>query len=129
MQSEVIPTPSTSPEVKYLPGFIYNGMNVRYFTHSVASALADAQKNRTSMIFPLYNLYMATLTEIEKLIFELPKNQRVALASNLLKTLPSVWQDEDEGYAEAARRDAEMDANPEMSMSLEQLDEYVKNRK
>jgi hypothetical protein len=70
---------------------------------------------------------MATLTEIEKLAFELPERQRGILASKLLQSLKAVL-DDDDGYAEASRRDAEMDENPEMEISLEELDHYIKSK-
>jgi hypothetical protein len=40
--------------------------------------------------------------------------------------LPS--DDEEAEIAEALRRSAEMDANPELGMSLEQFDEYIRSR-
>jgi hypothetical protein len=40
-----------------------------------------------------------------------------------------VLHDEDEGIAEALRRDAELDANPLTGMSLEQLDEQIERRR
>ena len=36
----------------------------------------------------------------------LPDQQRAALASHLLESLPAVLQDDDDGLAEALRRDA-----------------------
>ncbi len=65
---------------------------------------------------------MVTITEVEKLAFDLPEAQRAVLAAHLLESLPPVLHDEDEGIAEALRRDAEMDAQPKMGISLEQLD-------
>lgn len=38
--------------------------------------------------------------------------ERAVLASDLLETLPGVLSDEDEGVAEALRREAELDADP-----------------
>lgn len=38
--------------------------------------------------------------------------ERAALASDLLQTLPAVLSEEDEGVAEALRRDAELEINP-----------------
>ena len=72
---------------------------------------------------------MPTITEIEKLAFDLPESQRAVLAAHLLESLPSVLHDEDEGVAEALRRDAELDANPSASISLEQLDRQIKGRR
>ena len=71
---------------------------------------------------------MATITEVEKLAFDLPDSQRAVLAAHLLQSLPSVLHDEDEGIAEALRRDAEFDANPDMGITLEQLDQQINAR-
>ncbi len=72
---------------------------------------------------------MPTITEIEKRAFDLPDSQRAVLAAHLLSSLPSVLHDDDEGIVEALRRDAESDANPDMGISLEQLDQLVKARR
>lgn len=72
---------------------------------------------------------MATITEVEKLVLDLPESQRAVLAAQLLESLPSVLHDEDEGIAEALRRDAELDANPSSGMSLEQLDQQIERRR
>jgi hypothetical protein len=37
--------------------------------------------------------------------------------------------DEDEGIAEALRRDAEFEANPSLGMTLEELDQRIENRR
>ncbi len=71
---------------------------------------------------------MATITEVEKLAFDLPDSERAVLASHLLRSLPSVLHDEDEGIAEALRRDAELDANPAAGISLDQLDQQIRDR-
>jgi len=72
---------------------------------------------------------MITVAEVEKLAFDLPDAQRAVLAAHLLRSLPSVLHDEDEGIAEALRRDAECDANPEMGLTLEQLDQQISARR
>lgn len=69
---------------------------------------------------------MATIVEIEKLALNLPEKERATLAANLLESLPGVLSDEDEGVAEALRRDAEIDANPDQAISLAQLDAQIK---
>ena len=65
---------------------------------------------------------MATIIEVEKLALDLPDSQRAILAAHLLRSLPPVLDAEDEGIAEALRRDAEFDANPALGITLEQLD-------
>ena len=72
---------------------------------------------------------MASITEVEKLAFNLPDSDRAVLASHLLRSLPSVLHDEDEGVAEALRRDAELDANPESGITLDQLDQRIQDRR
>ena len=72
---------------------------------------------------------MATIAEVEKLALDLPERQRAILAAHLLGSLPSVLDDEDEGIAEALRRDQELEANPSAGMSIEQLDRKVKRRR
>jgi putative addiction module component (TIGR02574 family) len=72
---------------------------------------------------------MATIVEVKKLALDLPEKERAALAANLLESLPGVLWDEDEGVAEALRRDAEIDANPEQTISLAQLDSHIQNRR
>src|SRR5436309_4986652 len=72
--------------------------------------------------FPEYSSRMATIVEVEKLALNLPEQQRATLAANLLKSLPAVLSDEDEGIAEALRRDAELDVDRDQAISLAQLD-------
>jgi putative addiction module component (TIGR02574 family) len=76
-----------------------------------------------------YNRRMATIAEIEKLALDLSENERAVLAAHLLGSLPPILHDEDEGIAEALRRDAELDANPSASLSLAQLDQQIERRR
>ena len=72
---------------------------------------------------------MASIIEIEKLALKLSEQERATLAANLLDSLPGVLSDEDESVAEALRRDAEIDADPNQAMSLAQLDSKIQNRR
>ena len=72
---------------------------------------------------------MSTIAEVEKLALDLPDSQRAVLAAHLLQSLPPVLHDEDGGIAEALRRDAEFDANPDLGISLEQLDQQIAARR
>jgi len=54
---------------------------------------------------------MTRLQEITNEALSLTDAERALLASDLLGTLPGVLADEDEGVAEALRRDAELDAD------------------
>jgi putative addiction module component (TIGR02574 family) len=72
---------------------------------------------------------MATVIEIEKLALDLSEPERARLAANLLDSLPGVLSDEDEGIAEALRRDAEIDADPAQVITLAQLDSQIQSRR
>ena len=72
---------------------------------------------------------MATINEIEKLALDLPETDRAVLAGALLGSLSPVLYDEDEGKAEALRRDAELDANPSSGITLEELDRQIAARR
>jgi putative addiction module component (TIGR02574 family) len=72
---------------------------------------------------------LLTIAEIEKLALDLPETERAVLAAHLLGSLPAVLHDEDEGIAEALRRDAEFEANPSLGMSLEELDQRIESRR
>ena len=69
---------------------------------------------------------MATIEEVEKLAFNLPESERAVLAAHLLRSLPCVLGDGDEGVAEALRRDVDLDASPESGITLEQLDQRIR---
>jgi putative addiction module component (TIGR02574 family) len=72
---------------------------------------------------------MATIFEFEKLALNLPEQERAKLAANLLDSLPGVLSDQDEGVAEALRRDAEIDADPNQAITLAQLETQIQNRR
>ena len=65
---------------------------------------------------------MATVAELKRLALELPDTERADLASHLLQSLPPALYEEDEGVAEALRRDAELDQNPDIGITLDELD-------
>jgi putative addiction module component (TIGR02574 family) len=69
------------------------------------------------------------MDQLQKLALELPEQQRVRLIASLLDSLPGVLIDQDEGAAEALRRDSEMDAQPQQALSLEDLDAAILNRR
>ena len=72
---------------------------------------------------------MTTNVEVEKLALDLPENQRAVLAAHLLGSLPAVLHDDDEGIAEALRRDAELGADASSAISLKELDEQIELRR
>ncbi len=51
----------------------------------------------------------------------LTDSDRAVLASELLYSLPAALSDEDEGIAEALRRDADLSASPSSGMTWEEL--------
>jgi putative addiction module component (TIGR02574 family) len=59
----------------------------------------------------------------------LSENERASLASRLLRSLPPVAFDGDEGVAEALRRDAELDADPAQAMTLREMDSHIQRRR
>ncbi|EDY81990.1 putative addiction module component, TIGR02574 family [Verrucomicrobiia bacterium DG1235] len=64
------------------------------------------------------------MTRIEALKIEamdLTDSDRATLASELLYSLPATLSDEDEGMAEALRRDADLTANPSSGMTWDEL--------
>jgi hypothetical protein len=67
--------------------------------------------------------------EVEKLAFDLSECERAMLAANLLHSLPAVMRDEDEGIGEALRRDAELSTGAAKAISLEELDNRIKNQR
>ena len=62
-----------------------------------------------------------TLTDIQRGALDLPDSARAALALELLDSLPAVLVEDDEGIAEARRRSRELDDDPSMGMSWEEL--------
>lgn len=72
---------------------------------------------------------MATIFEVEKLALDLSEQERAKLAANLLDSLPGVLSDEDEGIAEALRRDTEIDTDPNQVITLAQLETQIQNRR
>jgi len=72
---------------------------------------------------------MSTIVEVEKLALDLSEQERAALAANLLDSLPPVLSDQDEGIAEAVRRDADLEADPSQAISLSELDSHIQGRR
>jgi hypothetical protein len=64
---------------------------------------------------------MTRLQTLTKEALELMDADRAVLASDLLQTLPGVLSDEDEGVAEALRRDAELEVDPSVGIEWSAL--------
>ncbi len=72
---------------------------------------------------------MSIIAETEELALSLSASDRAKLAEKLIASLPGPFiDDDDDGVEEALRRSREMDENPEMSISMEQLDAMIKKR-
>ncbi len=61
------------------------------------------------------------LAEIRTSAMELPDSDRAVLAAELLVSLPAVLVDEDDGIAEAMRRSRELDADPSMGCTWDEI--------
>jgi hypothetical protein len=72
---------------------------------------------------------MTTLATVETLALELPENQRATLAMQILDSLPGLFSEPDGGLAEAVRRDAELDENPTIGLTLREFDEKILSRR
>lgn len=69
------------------------------------------------------------INELTSMVMKLPDKQRAQLVANLLASLPSVLTDQDEGIAEALRRDAELNDGSQQAISLDDLDAAINNRR
>jgi hypothetical protein len=72
---------------------------------------------------------MATNLEVEKLALELPEAQRAVLAARLLRSLPTILEDDDEGVAEALSRDSDFETNPAVGLSSEEFNDRIQRRR
>lgn len=64
---------------------------------------------------------MSSASEITETALQLPEDERAKLASDLLCSLPSMLHDDDEGVAEALRRDAESDKDPSAGLTMKEF--------
>ena len=64
---------------------------------------------------------MSKASDIYTQVLDLPEDQRAALACDILDTLPASLSEEDEGLAEAQRRSKELDENPEIAVSWQDI--------
>lgn len=64
---------------------------------------------------------MSKVSNIYTQALDLPEDQRASLASDILDSLPAILSDADDGLAEARRRSKELDENPSMAVSWEEI--------
>lgn len=65
---------------------------------------------------------MTTLQEVEQAALAFPPRDRAMLASHLLHSLPEAMEDDEEDELVLAReRDAEIEADPSIGLSLDQF--------
>ncbi len=72
---------------------------------------------------------MTTNVEVEKLALDLPEAQRALLAARLLRSLPAILQEDDDGVAEALSRDSDFEGNPSLGLSQEELNDQIGRRR
>ena len=70
-----------------------------------------------------------SVDQIAAAALRLPEKERASLASRLLQSLPPVALDEDEGVAEALRRDAELEADSTQAMTLRDIDSHIQQHR
>jgi len=72
---------------------------------------------------------MSVIADVEELALSLPASDRGKLADKLIRSLPSPgWDDDDDGVDEALRRSDELKKNPELGMSIKELDRRIRER-
>jgi hypothetical protein len=72
---------------------------------------------------------MSVVAEAEELALSLSDSERAKLAEKLIASLPGPFiEDYDDGIEEAIRRSREMDDDPAMSISSEELDSMIMER-
>lgn len=69
---------------------------------------------------------MNALAQLQAQIMTLPDGDRAELASYILESLPAIYAEDDDGDAEAMRRDTEMDHDPSASLTLEEFKRAAK---
>lgn len=72
---------------------------------------------------------MSVIAEAEQLALSLSDSDGVTLAEKLIPLLPGPFiEDDDDGVEEAIRRSEELKNNPDIAMSLEELDRRMQER-
>ncbi len=71
---------------------------------------------------------MSTISDAENIVLNLPPRERGEFAAKLIASLRSFDEDEDAVIAEALRRSQELKTNPEMAITLDELDRRLRER-
>ena len=72
---------------------------------------------------------MSVVAEAEQIALSLPVKERGELIAKLLRSLPGPFiEDDDDGIEEALRRSDELKKNPEMGITIEELDRRMNER-
>jgi hypothetical protein len=78
----------------------------------------------------IYSAAMVSdVEEVEQLALGLSEEAREQSAASLLDSLPGIFSREDDGGAEALRRDAELDVHPERAVASEELDTFFRGQR
>jgi putative addiction module component (TIGR02574 family) len=64
---------------------------------------------------------MTRVQEIRRQAVDLSPNEKAELAADLLESLPPILDDDDEGIADAHRRDQEIEKDPKASITWDEL--------
>lgn len=68
---------------------------------------------------------MSLIQDIEPRIFSLPERERAELASRLLQSLKPQLVDEDDGVAEALRREASAEDDPSAWLTMDEFESGI----
>lgn len=71
---------------------------------------------------------MSVVAEVEERALSLTAKERGELITKLLRSLPELPSNEDDGIAEALRRREQLREHPEIAISLEELDRRMQER-
>lgn len=83
------------------------------------------KKNSHFTRFPSYSTTMSRTEALKNEALGLNDHERATLASDLLYSLPATLQDEDDGLAEALRRDREFSETDSCSLAWNDLKRSV----
>ena len=72
---------------------------------------------------------MSVVAEVEQIALSLPTKERSELIAKLIRSLPGPFiEDDDDGIEEALRRSDELKQNPQIGITIEELDRRMHER-